>query len=70
MRDPNRIESVLAAIRRCWVEQPDLRLGQLLSNCVYDDNLFYLEDDKLIGRLEAYHSRLEEKCVPAKAGAE
>lgn len=66
MRDPNRIESVLDAIRRCWVEQPDLRLGQLLSNCLmsncaYGDNLFYIEDDKLIKRLETYRSRLEEE---------
>ena len=67
MRDPKRIESVLAAIHRCWCEQPDLRLGQLLSNCTYGDNLFYLEDDKLVSRLEAYQSRLEETCVPAKS---
>jgi len=30
MRDPNRIDPILARLRAAWIARPDLRLGQLL----------------------------------------
>lgn len=32
MRDPERIERILAKIRQVWYQHPDQRLGQLLVN--------------------------------------
>lgn len=34
MRDVNRIDKVLKAIGDVWKQYPDLRLGQLLLNCI------------------------------------
>lgn len=34
MRDPARIDRILAALRAAWVEHPDLRLGQLIVNAI------------------------------------
>ncbi|HEC64611.1 MAG TPA: DUF1040 family protein [bacterium] len=55
MRDPERIDKVLAIIRRTWKAYPDLRLGQLLLNVVQNDLtsglLYYMEDEELIGRI-------------------
>ena len=31
MRDPNRIDPILARLRAAWIASPDLRLGQLLA---------------------------------------
>jgi uncharacterized protein YihD (DUF1040 family) len=30
MRNPERIEHILATLRRVWDQEPDLRLGQLV----------------------------------------
>lgn len=52
MRDPNRIETILEALRLTWQQEPDLRLGQLLINIAKPQSpcpeLFYLEDDELL----------------------
>jgi uncharacterized protein YihD (DUF1040 family) len=32
MRDPERIDEVLAQVRRAWMANPDLRLTQLVFN--------------------------------------
>lgn len=48
MRDPNRIPEILKQIQDIWVENPDLRLFQLLENSVpTGTNTYYLEDNKL-----------------------
>ncbi|MBP9863803.1 MAG: hypothetical protein KBD62_38015 [Kofleriaceae bacterium] len=31
MRDPNRIDPILARLRAAWIARPDLRLGQLIA---------------------------------------
>lgn len=31
MRDPKRIEKIVDALRKYWVNNPDLRLGQIVS---------------------------------------
>jgi hypothetical protein len=58
MRDPTRIDAVLAALRAAWVESPDLRLGQLIVNAVRPSTpcpeIFHAEDDALLRRLISY----------------
>lgn len=52
MRDPKRIEKVLAQLRSVWYQYPDMRFFQLVEflKSKMDDksfDTFYLEDDKL-----------------------
>jgi len=51
MRDPKRIDRVLATIREAWLKVPDWRLGQLLVNAVEPTNpcpeLFSIEDNEM-----------------------
>lgn len=52
MRDPKRIEKVLAVLRARWLMTPDLRLGQLLINLSADlEDLYFCEEDELVRRL-------------------
>ena len=51
MRDPKRIPEILHEVQRVWEAFPDLRLGQLLLNCVSDPALYYIEDEDLVHRL-------------------
>ena len=53
MRNPERIDKVLAEISKIWHQYPDLRLGQLIQN-VWSDP-YYVEDDMLIESLEDYY---------------
>ena len=61
MRDPDRINIVLEEIRRIWLHDPDLRLGQLLMVAVRPKDscpeLFYIEEKDLMKRLEEYSRR-------------
>lgn len=55
-RNPERIDLILGEIRRIWNRQPDLRLGQLVSNAIppkYND-VFLVEDDVLLVGLLNY----------------
>lgn len=47
MRDINRIDSMLNKIETVWKKYSDLRLGQLILNVVQEQDLYYIEDDKL-----------------------
>ena len=58
MRDPDRIDGVLAAVGDVWKQYPDLRLGQLLSNVYHDPALYYVEDDKLVEEVQNYYDEL------------
>ena len=54
MRDPNRIPEVLATLQQGWEKVPDWRLGQLIENLkryIGVDDLFYIEDDKMIEKI-------------------
>lgn len=54
MRDPQRIRRILKLVEKIWLEMPDLRLGQLLSNASSNleaDPYFY-EDAALEADLE------------------
>ena len=51
MRDPNRISEVLAILQQGWEKVPNRRLGRLIENLkkfIGVDDLFYVEDDKMI----------------------
>lgn len=60
MRDADRIQTVLDAIREAWEQEPDMRLAQLLVNAAkagsYEDisqsKLFYIEDEQILEGLK------------------
>ena len=53
MRDPNRIDKVLAEIGVEWKKCPDLRLGQILDNSLApDQDIFLIEDEFLIKKVQ------------------
>ena len=70
MRDPARIDVVLAALRAAWVDSPNLRLGQLIVNAVRPSNpcpeVFHAEDDALLRGLTSFR----EVRQPAKTDKE
>jgi len=55
MRDPDRIVRVLYAVREFWVNHPDMRLGQIISNASFeamrDADPFHMEDEALVKAL-------------------
>ena len=51
MRNPNRISEVLMMLQQGWEKVPYWRFGQLVENLriyIGVDDLFYIEDDKMI----------------------
>lgn len=55
MRDPERIEPIIACLRGIWEQVPDWRFGQLLNNlllAMYTENNehdpFFMEDDRFL----------------------
>ena len=48
MRDINRIQPTLDAVKELWLTSPDLRLGQLLCWIAGQRDPFAIEDDKII----------------------
>ncbi len=51
-RDPGRISAVLSHIETIWRQYPDMRLGQLLINISGKQDLFAIEDELLLERLQ------------------
>lgn len=39
---------VLKEIDKIWKKVPDLRLGQLLYNCMRESEIYYISNDKLL----------------------
>lgn len=59
MRNIDRIDPIILELTKVWYSNPDLRLCQLLSNVAKKagwklDDLFYLEDDKLLAELKKF----------------
>lgn len=59
MRDPKRIPKLLDELKGIWGSTPDLRLGQLIVNIIWQEfkiqdpkdaerKLYYIEDQELI----------------------
>ncbi len=47
---PEQKAAVMRELLTAWVAKPELRLGQLISNALYDDgevSLFHVEDERL-----------------------
>ena len=59
MRDVGRVDGVLYQIGEIWKKCPDLRLGQLLLNCMSDPMLYYVEDEKLVEVVRSYYANIE-----------
>ena len=53
-RKRSRITPIIRKIEEVWREHPDLRLGQLLIDCVGHKDLFNLEDDELLEAMERF----------------
>jgi len=54
MRDPERIDKVLAAVGEVWKQYPDLRFTQLIGNLPFTDP-YYMEDDHFIRELYRFY---------------
>jgi len=62
MRDPARIDAILSKLREIWMQDPDMRFGQLVYNLYWEMpetrkmgmtgiDMFYVEDDPFERRL-------------------
>lgn len=73
MRDPTRIDAMLAALRETWLESPDLRLGQLIVNAVRPSapcpEVFYVEDEELTRRLNGYRELVQATPAHKESGS-
>lgn len=47
-RSKRRIKPILHHLEKVWINQPDLRLGQLLVNLADPIDIFYIEDYDLL----------------------
>ena len=62
MRDPARIDKILKLIEKIWNRYPDLRLTQLIMNCLkinYDP--YYIEDDILYDALKQIDEEMDDE---------
>lgn len=61
-RDPARIDAILSKLREIWMQDPDMRFGQLVYNLYWEMpetrkmgitgiDMFYVEDDPFERRL-------------------
>jgi uncharacterized protein YihD (DUF1040 family) len=55
MRDPERIPKILEEVEKIWMQNPDLRLGQLINNLGKDGSIYYLEDEALMKRMRRFY---------------
>ncbi len=55
MRDPNRIDQLLARLKTIWERNPDLRLAQLFLNMGDPYVLYYVEDEELMKAMEMFY---------------
>ena len=51
-RDKGRFGEILSKLEKVWNQYPDLRLGQLLVNVCGKSDLFMIEDEELLERLQ------------------
>jgi hypothetical protein len=56
MRDPARISPLLKELEAYWLENPDLRLGQIVVNASQQSSTsgvdpFFIEDDALLANI-------------------
>jgi hypothetical protein len=56
-RSAKRIQAVLVQVEKLWMKYPDLRLGQLLLNCLESTPLFAIEDEMLMEKIQKFIDR-------------
>ena len=64
MRTKNRINTILDKIEAIWINNPDIRLGQLLVNLApprLNNDIFYWEDTDLEVALDNEINRILKK---------
>ena len=62
MRDINRIEPFMNELTEIWYTVPDWRFGQLIENLkkfAEVEDLFYIEDDKMLEILKKFKEELK-----------
>jgi hypothetical protein len=64
-RNPERINRLIGVLQEIWGVSPDMRMGQVLVNIqtrgpqpLTEHDLFTMEDDEMLHRLQAYRDRL------------
>lgn len=63
MRNPSRIRYILSLIEQGWNKVPDMRFGQLIENLkryIGQDDIFYIEDNEIVGKIIDYFDIDEE----------
>ncbi|MDL2228525.1 hypothetical protein LJC30_06540 [Odoribacter sp. OttesenSCG-928-L07] len=67
MRDINRIRLISERLEKIWMKNPDFRLTQLIivigAPSITNPELFYLEDDIFLQRLENFETKCNEDKV-------
>lgn len=58
-RDQKRIEPMLKKLEEAWKLYPDMRLGQLIAVCAGNDNIFGIEDEVMLERIQAYINNMK-----------
>lgn len=69
MRDPKRIDHVLNELEKYWKANPDLRLGQIISNmttALGRIDCFHIEDDDMVKAIKHFTKDLENKSIEPK----
>ena len=61
MRNPERISKIIKELEEFWKQNPNWRLGQLVSNLSYeligDNDPFFIEDEKLLELLKTKNEK-------------
>lgn len=66
MRDPERIDVIIDALKKVWKKHPDLRFYQLIENITGMDpdalgkSQFMVEDDVFLRRLSIFEKWMDE----------
>jgi hypothetical protein len=55
--DRNHMKEVLDTLLVVWSHCPTLRLGQLIANATKTNDVFYVEDTKLVKKLWEFDTR-------------
>ncbi len=65
-RDPDRMAIILDVLAEAWATEPDMRLGQIIFVCAGGEDVFNIEDDRLLSGLRRYLDESAETDQKAK----
>lgn len=67
IRDTSYIDDKLKRLKKIWRAFPELRLGQIIGNCVNYPQLYYLSDDEILKIIESqYLEQAEARLIEKK----